>query len=109
MDWSWKQEKCWEPIITSPGLGTEQCRMAVGAAEVREAGGSGYSVVEKVRPAAGADVGCEGKIRVKASGPPLSQILSLTLSSYQTLSAHFPGPQACPLLLHPSICTLPTK
>lgn len=43
----------------------QEARMAVGAAEVREAKGL-VTLLENVRPAIGADVGGEGKGRIKA-------------------------------------------
>lgn len=48
-----------------------EAKMAVGATEVREAKGL-VTLVENVRPAIGADVDGEGKVRIKARALPHS-------------------------------------
>ena len=47
----------------------QEAKMAGGAAEVREAKGL-VTLVEKVGPAIGADVGSEGKVRIQARALP---------------------------------------
>ena len=75
-----------------------EAKMAVGAAEVREAKGL-VTLVENVRSAMEQMWTVKGRSESRLGlSPPLSLLLSLTLSGYQTQSEYFPGDSSLPSL-----------
>lgn len=71
---------CWEPIVRSPGLGTKEAQMAVGAAE-EVAKGLVTLVERKTCYWSKEGVDSEGKGRIKARALPIS-LLHLTLARH---------------------------
>lgn len=108
MNWGCRQEICWEPTCKESRTRDREAKTAVGAAEVREAK-SLVTLVENVRSAMEQMWTVKGRSESRLGlSPPLSLLLSLTLSGYQTQSDYFPGDSNLPSL-PPSLTALLTK